>query len=206
MEEKQEEVLDLSLSPISENSNTVARDLHPLEGLFKRHISEEKWPCSRCNQDFAQYRDLYLHMEADEHVIVEPPAELKPLYEKMKKGGSKGSWYRFMNPKQHQKRSNSDLNDDVDRTSPPPSPSNLLSKKKKELSDTAADAAAHFSIAPILTSKNLVASFVIVSVDCYFCEEMLNSLEELSAHLLEKHGHKKALCFVEGCYASFDEW
>ncbi len=186
-------------------NNIPVRELHPLEAVFKRHRSDLKWPCSRCNQDFEQYRDLFAHMEAGVHVNVEPSKELKPLYEKMKKmGSSKSIWSRAAKGQQKKQRKDKMIacsTEDAD---------NANDENDKDNSNVAPPSpppGAHLPLPPpILNVRNQVRTFVVISVDCHFCAEMFDTGEALGVHLLTVHGHKKALCSVESCRASFDEW
>lgn len=190
-------------------------EFHPLELLFKRHMSNQ-WPCSMCNQDFVQYKDLYLHMEKNEHVNVEPTPELKLFYKRLALKQKKSFKRKAANPftesrkkvtiefKAKQKKE--EKKDLSVVTCPVKSPVFSETSSKKLVESFINNNQMLPSSSTTSPSNKSQSTFLTIFVDCFICDEILDSVEELDDHLLEVHNHKKALCIVPECYASYDDW
>lgn len=159
-----------------------------LELLFQRHISNQ-WPCSVCNQDFARYKDLYLHMEKNVHVNVKPETpELKLLYKKMasKKNFKRKNPFTESSKKcpvglkaKHRKEEGEKLSIIINPTKSPVVPKAKQTEEKEELK---------------------VAT---ISVNCHICSKEIENLNLLNDHLLKDHQIENTRCYVPNCGASF---
>lgn len=175
----------INMEQNSKSSPKKSQELHPLESLFKRHISKQ-WPCSVCNQDFAQYKDLYLHMEKNEHVNVEPTQELKHFYKKMaskknlkRKNPFTESRKKFAVGRKQRKEERKELSVIISPTKSPVAPKAKQEKKKEEL------------------------SVVTISVNCHICSKEVPNLNLLNDHLLKDHQIENIRCYVPNCCASY---
>lgn len=152
-----------------------SRVLHPLEGVFRRHLSNEQWPCSVCNQDFTQYRDLYLHMEAGDHLNLEPQTrELKELYVKIQTVSSMTK-NKFWSSKRRKSDTFEKENDGLcENEAVPKSTTKSVNKEAAPSS-------------PKKPKKDELTTVRSLPFNCHLCNKEAETEDLLNAHLLVVH-------------------